>query len=154
MGRAASRRGPQTLQTRVTTTLTPANTCNSQASVEYLPDGARIRLPDTLFLAARSELTGCGQYAVASVTQAMLNPSIMQVIVETDDSGAAGSMLSLRRAETVRSLLTNVGFAPAQPPVVVQPAPNSVPGCSGDRSASRRQQLAAAYGAVTRGGRP
>jgi len=121
----------QTLQTRVTTTLTPANTCNSQASVEYLPDGARIRLPDTLFLAARSELTGCGQYAVASVTQAMLNPSIMQVIVETDDSGAAGSMLSLRRAETVRSLLTNVGFAPAQPPVVVQPAPTPSQGAVG-----------------------
>ena len=110
------------MQSRVTTSLTPGNTCNSQASVEYLPNGARVRLPDTLFLAARSDLTGCGQFAMASVTQAMLDPAIMQVIVETDDSGAPGSMLSLRRAETVRALLTNVGFAPAQPPVLVQPS--------------------------------
>jgi hypothetical protein len=112
-----------TLQNRVTTMVSPTNTCNSQASIEYLPNGARIRLSDSLFLAARSDLTGCGQYAVASVTQAMLDPSIMQVIVETDDSGGPGSMLSLRRAETLKALLTNVGFAPVQPPVVVQAAP-------------------------------
>jgi hypothetical protein len=113
----------QTLQDRVATTVSPANTCNSQASVEYLPNGARIRFPDSLFLPARGDLTECGHYALASVTQAMLDPSIMQVIVETDDSGGPGTTLSLRRAEAVRTLLTDVGFVPYQPPVVVQAAP-------------------------------
>jgi hypothetical protein len=114
----------QMLASRVTASLDPAQPCHSQASIEYLPNGTRIRLPSaSLFVRGRADLTACGQYALASVTEAMLDPRIMQVVVEPEgDVNAPASALSLRRADTVRALLSDVGFTSSQPPVLVQPA--------------------------------
>jgi hypothetical protein len=125
LGACSEPSSTQTLSDRVTTGLNPAQVCNRQANIEYLPNGTRIRFPaSSLFVSARADLTGCGQYAVASVTQAMLDPRIMQVAIEPEANvQGQESYLSLQRADRLKSLLTNVGFTQTQPPVVVQPAP-------------------------------
>ena len=113
----------QVLASRVTASLDPAQPCNSQASIESVPNGTRIRLPEaSLFVVGRADLSACGHYALASVTEAMLDPRIMQVVVEPEADANAGSSLSLRRADTVKAALSDVGFTSFQPPVVVQPA--------------------------------
>src|SRR5438046_1149846 len=99
----------QILSGRVTDGLDPAEPCNRPAGIEYLPNGTRIRLPESsLFVSGQTDLTGCGQYALASVTEAMLDPRIMQVVIEPEaDINAPGSSLSLRRADKVKKLLSN-----------------------------------------------
>jgi hypothetical protein len=115
----------QMLQTRASVAMSPTQTCNSQAIVEQLPNGTRVRLPDTtLFVIGRTDLSPCGQFALASVVEAMLNPAIMQVAVEPGaDIDAPQAAFPRERAEHVRKFLSNVGFSPDQPPVVVQPSP-------------------------------
>jgi hypothetical protein len=114
----------QTLSDRVTTGLNPTQVCNRQANIEYLPNGTRISFPASfLFVSGRADLTGCGQYAVASVTQAMLDPRIMQVAIEPEANlQGQESNLTLQRTGRLKGLLTNVGFTQTQPPVLVQPA--------------------------------
>ncbi len=110
----------QMLSSRVAASLNPSVPCERPASVEYLPNGTRVRIPETLlFVSARTDLTECGQYILASVTQAMLEPSIMQVVIEPATSA---SFLSLQRADTVKRMLSNVAFSRTQPAVLVQPA--------------------------------
>jgi hypothetical protein len=114
----------QTLQSRVATSMDPAETCNRPASVEYLPNGARVRIPDTsLFLAGRADLSACGQYAMASVVEAMLTPPIMQVAVEpAGDLNTPDAFLPRERARTVTAFISHTGFAGTPPRVVVQAA--------------------------------
>jgi hypothetical protein len=123
----------QVLAQRVATSLTPTEPCNRDASIENLPNGTRIRLPEaSLFVHGKADLTACGQYALASVTQAMLAPPIMQVVIEPDaDMNAPGSYVSAQRADTVRKMLSNVGFIFTQPPVLVQPPAVPSPGTLG-----------------------
>jgi hypothetical protein len=121
------------LADRVTASLSPTNQCNRMASTEYLPNGTRIRLPEaSLFVDRRTDLTACGQYALASVMQAMLAPRIMQVVIEPEaDADVPGSSVSLRRADTVKTLMSNAGFIFTQPPVLIQPATAQPPGTLG-----------------------
>ena len=114
----------QTLQHRVAIRMNPAQTCNQSANIEYLPNGARVRISDaSLFVVGRTDLSACGQYAVSSVVEAMLDPRIMQVVVEpASDINAPVAYLPRERAENIRSLLSNAGFVANQPPVLVQPA--------------------------------
>jgi hypothetical protein len=125
LGACSEPSSTQMLSDRVNIGLSPAQVCNRQANIEYLPTGARIRFPaSSLFVSGRADLTGCGQYAVASVTQAMLDPRIMQVAIEPEANvQGQESYLSLQRTDRLKGLLTNVGFTQTQPPVVVQPAP-------------------------------
>ena len=68
------------LKARVADHMASDPVCNKRANVEYLPDGARVSLPDNaLFIVGRAELNPCGQYTMASVIEAMLNTDIMQV---------------------------------------------------------------------------
>jgi hypothetical protein len=115
----------QTLQRRVAIRMDPAQTCNRPASIEYLPNGARVRMPDTsLFVVGRTDLSNCGQYAVSSVVEAMLDPRIMQVVVEPGgDFNAPYAFLPRERADNIRALLSNTAGTATQPPVLVQPAP-------------------------------
>ncbi len=124
LGACSQPSSTQTLSDRVTTSLSPAQSCNREASIEYLPNGTRIRFPaSAIFVSGKADLTGCGQYAVASVTQAMLNPHIMQVAIEpAPDAQGQGSYLSQQRADRLQGLFTNVGFTETQPPVLVEPA--------------------------------
>jgi hypothetical protein len=130
---ACSRPSSQVLSDRVAASLTPAEPCNRDASIENLPNGTRIRLPEaSLFVSGKADLTACGQYALASVTQAMLAPPIMQVVIEPEaDANAPGSYVSLQRADTVKKMLSNVGFIFTQPPVLVQPPTVPSPGTLG-----------------------
>src|SRR5689334_14764287 len=74
---------PQVLAHRLAETMTLQKPCTGQAGIEYLPNGARITLPDTeLFLVGRTDISPCGQYALASVVEAMLDPRIMQIVIE------------------------------------------------------------------------
>lgn len=113
----------QMLQSRVTTSMSPLQDCNRPATVEYLPNGARIQIPDTaLFVIGRTDLSACGQYAMASAIQAMLDQRIMQVTVEPGgDISAPYAYLPRERAGTLQAYLTNVGFTGFQPPVLVAP---------------------------------
>jgi hypothetical protein len=130
---ACSKPSTQVLADRVAASLTPAEPCNRDASIENLPNGTRVRLPEaSLFVNGKADLTACGQYALASVTQAMLAPPIMQVVIEPDaDMNAPGSYVSAQRADTVRKMLSNVGFIFTQPPVLVQPPAVPSPGTLG-----------------------
>jgi hypothetical protein len=114
----------QTLQSRVATSMDPAETCNRPASVEYLPNGARVRIPDTaLFVAGRADLSACGQYVMAGVVEAMLAPRVMLVTVEPAGSpNAPGAFLPRERAATVTTFISHTGFVGTQPQVQVQPA--------------------------------
>src|SRR5581483_564650 len=86
--------------------------------------GARVRMPDTsLFVVGRTDLSNCGQYAISSVVEAMLDPRITQVVVEpAGDINAPEAFLPRERAENIRGLLSHAGFVRAQPSVLVQPA--------------------------------
>ena len=133
LGACSEPSSTQILADRVTASLSPTDQCNRMASIEYLPNGTRIRLPEaSLFVDGRSDLTACGQYALASVVQAMLAPPIMQVVIEPEaDVNAPGSSVSLRRADTVKTLMSNAGFIFTQPPVLIQPAQAQPPGTMG-----------------------
>jgi hypothetical protein len=130
LGACSEPSSTQTLADRVAASLTPAELCNRQASIESLPNGTRIWLPEaSVFVNRKTDLTKCGQYVLASVTQAMLAPPIMQVVIEPSaDENAQVPSLSLQRADAVRKLMSNVGFIFTQPPVLVQPATTASPG--------------------------
>jgi hypothetical protein len=114
----------QVLNDRVTASMSPAQPCNGPASVEHLPNGARIRIPDTaLFTVGRTDLSPCGGYAVASVVEAMLDPRIIQIVIEPGgDINAPDAFLPRERVGVLRASLSNPGFLPTQPSVLVQPA--------------------------------
>jgi len=133
LGACAEPSSTQTLSDRLTASLTPGEPCNRQASIEYLPNGTRIRLPEAaLFVRGKPDLSECGHFALASVTQAMLAPPIMQVVIEPEaDVNDPVSSLSLQRAETVRKSLSYVGFIFTQPPVLIQPVTTSTPSSFG-----------------------
>jgi hypothetical protein len=133
LGACSEPSSTQMLANRVTASLSPTNPCNGMASIEYLPNGTRIRLQEaSLFVDSRTDLTACGQYALASVIQAMLAPPIMQVVIEPEaDVNVPGSSISLRRADIVKTLMSNAGFVFTQPPVLIQPAAAQPPGTLG-----------------------
>ena len=114
----------QMLQRRAAASMDPAQTCNQMASVQYLPGGARIAAPDTsLFTPGRTDLSECGQYILASIVQAMLDPRIMQVVIEPGgDINGPDAFLPRERAVTVQAFLSKPGIFAGQPPVMVQAA--------------------------------
>jgi hypothetical protein len=133
LGACSEPSSTQLLSSRVPARLNQTVPCNHPVSVEFLPDGARIRLPETsLFLIGRTDLSPCGQFVLASVTEALLDPRIMQVVIEPQSSvNTPASVFALQRADTVQKALSNVGFTQRQPPVLVQAAPTPSPGALG-----------------------
>lgn len=113
---------PDTLHARVAARVVPDQQCNAKASVEYLPDGARISMPDSaLFTTGRPELSACGQYAISSAVEAMLDPGIMQVVIEPGgDLDAPYAGLVRQRADTLTAVFRKASFVPYQPSVPVQ----------------------------------
>jgi|ERR1700722_926016 hypothetical protein len=113
---------PDVLNARVTARMAPDQPCNRQASVQYLPDGARISMPDSaLFTIGRADLSACGQYAMSSAIEAMLDPGIMQVVIEPGgDIDAPYARLVRQRADTLNGVFTKASFPPYQPVVPVQ----------------------------------
>jgi hypothetical protein len=113
------------LQSRATTTIRPSQSCTRQDHVEYLPNGALIAVPgDSLFVIGRADLSDCGRYTLTDIVESMLNPAIMQVVIQpTGDVNAPEALLLRQRAATVQAFLSNAGFTRTQPPVLVQPSP-------------------------------
>jgi len=123
----------EVLNRRAAASMSPDQPCNSAASVQYLPNGARISLPDSaLFVVGRSDLSACGQYALSSAVQAMLAQRIMQVIIEpAGDINAPYAGLAREKADRVKGVFSNVGFVSDQPPVLVQPSAGASTGVWG-----------------------
>jgi hypothetical protein len=119
--------GSDLLQRRLATTMAPDQTCNRVASVQYLPDGARISVPaNALFKPGRSDLTDCGQYAMASAIEAMLAPQIMHVGIEAyGNVDQPYALLARQRAERLRTMFSNAGLVPAQIQPAAAPAPDT-----------------------------
>jgi hypothetical protein len=124
LGACSEPSNTQVLQARATAIRIPSDACNPLQSIDYLPNGVRIRLTDTgLFVIGRPDLSDCGRLALSDVVEAMLNPRIMQVVVEPGgDINMPEALLLRERAATVQAFLTNAGFTGTQPPVLVQPA--------------------------------
>ena len=123
--------GPQLLQDRLTVTMSPEQQCNRMASTQPLPNGARVVIgSDSLFLPGRADLTECGHYAIASAVEAMLDPRIMQVVIEPYGDVSSPS-LARDRAERLQAMFSTVGFVPGQPAAIIQPAAAPVPGSWG-----------------------
>ena len=110
------------LNARVSARMTPTQPCNAKASVQYLPDGARISMSDSaLFTIGRADLSACGQYAMSGAIEAMLDPGIMRVVIEPGgDLGAPYANLVRQRSDTLTAVFTKASFIPYQPPVLVQ----------------------------------
>lgn len=110
------------LKARVADHMASDPVCNKRANVEDLPDGARVSLPDNaLFIVGRAELNPCGQYAMASVIEAMLNTDIMQVVIEpTGDIDAPYYGLARQRAEVLQGMISKVAFVPFHRPIPIQ----------------------------------
>ncbi len=126
--------GTQLLPSRIKASMDPAEACNRQASVEYLPAGARIRMPDTaLFVIGRTDVTNCGRFVLASVVEAMLDPRIMQVTIEpgADINAEPDAFFPRARTNSIKALLSNAGYTSGQPPVLVLPFPTPSPGVWG-----------------------
>ena len=124
LGACSEPSNTQVVQKRVTAIRIPSETCNPVQSIDYLPDGVRIRLADSgLFIIGRPDLSDCGRLALGNVVEAMLNPRLMQVVVEPGgDINMPEALLLRERAATVQAFFTNAGFTGTQPPVLVQPA--------------------------------
>jgi len=123
----------EVLNRRVAASMSADQPCNSAASVQYLPNGARISLPDSaLFVVGRSDLSACGEYALSSAVEAMLVQRVMQVIIEpAGDIDAPYAGLAREKADRVKGVFSNVGFVSDQPPVLVQPSPGGSTGVWG-----------------------
>lgn len=113
---------PDVLKNRVAQHMASDQACNNSASVEYLPNGARVSFPESvLFTIGRADLNPCGQSAMANVIEAMLNPGIMQVVIEPSaDIEASYYGLARQRTETLKAMISKAAFVPYEPPVLVQ----------------------------------
>src|SRR5512133_1781003 len=77
----AAEQSPQNLGDRLQAELNP-QLANGSVTLERLPDGARIALPDqTLFPAGGAELDAQGRFILASLVEALLAPALLQVEV-------------------------------------------------------------------------
>jgi hypothetical protein len=103
----AGGRVPRELSQRLQWELGP-ELANGGATLERLPDGARVTLADqTLFPADRAVLDTRGRYVLASLVQGLLAPDLLQV----DVTGPA-EFLPQARAAAVAEFLRDTQVAP------------------------------------------
>jgi hypothetical protein len=106
----ASERSPQDLSDRLQVELSP-ELANGSVTLERLPDGARVTLPDqTLFPTGGAELDARGRFVLTSLVQALLAPPLLQV----DVAGPAGTPMTLQQARVraVTQFLEGIQVAP------------------------------------------
>ncbi|MBV9250772.1 MAG: hypothetical protein JO227_16170 [Acetobacteraceae bacterium] len=95
----------QELSRRLTERLQPQINAG-QAAVSPLQDGARVQLSDrVLFPPGGRDLNGEGRYALSSVTEGLLNPGLMNLLIQPAESNAVGQVGSLAwsRAQTLEA---------------------------------------------------
>ncbi|HYZ20657.1 MAG TPA: hypothetical protein VE690_00740 [Rhodopila sp.] len=101
------------LQQRLQTNLSP-QIASRQVTVDNAADGARVILPEpALFVPRGADLTVDGAYLVASVTESLLDPHLMQVNV-TDTSGVPDN-LRTARMRSVRNYVEASELGPSLP---------------------------------------
>ena len=87
-----------------------AEIASGQATVQRLPDGARVTLADgTVFSVSGVTLDDKGRYTVASVIQALLAPSLLQI--EIAGSSAASPGVQDAQARAVTTFFRDYGIA-------------------------------------------
>jgi hypothetical protein len=102
------------LQQRLQANLGP-QIASHQVTIDRTDDGARVILPEPgLFMPGRADLTPSGAYLTASVTESLLDPSLMQVDV-ADTSVAPYDLRSAR----VRSIQNYMEAGQPGPPLPV-----------------------------------
>lgn len=108
VGGCANENSPQNLGNRLQAELRP-ELANGSATLERLPDGARVTLPDqTLFPAGGAELDARGRFVLASLVEALLAPALLEV----DIAGSAPTSLQQAKAGTVARFLRDIQVAP------------------------------------------
>lgn len=107
LGGCAGERSPRDLGDRLQTELAP-ELANGGATLERLPDGARVAFPDqTLFSAGGAELDTRGRFILTSLAQGLLAPPLLQV-----DVAGPAAPLSQARAAAVAQFLNGIQVAP------------------------------------------
>jgi hypothetical protein len=108
------------LQERLSSDITAGRT-----ALQPLPDGARVTLVDpNLFQNGGNELNDNGRDVLASITEGLLDPSLMQIAVD-DTSPPTGPIgWQPARASAVNQYFTDYGLGGTlQPPAPAQPIP-------------------------------
>ncbi|HQT77636.1 MAG TPA: hypothetical protein PLD10_11345 [Rhodopila sp.] len=129
-GSSAQHQSARVLQHRLQANLAP-ELDRHQVTLQRLPNGAQVVLDQAnLFAPDQSDLTASGRFTVASLTESLLDPSLMRVTV----IGAAATPAYLRQAreQSVRDYVRahvlgpslDIGAPPAQP-VATQPVANA-----------------------------
>jgi hypothetical protein len=106
----ASERSPLDISDRLQAELSP-ELANGSVTLEQLPDGARVTLPDqTLFRTGGAELDAKGRYILTGLVEALLAPPLLQVEV----AGPAGTPTPLQQARVraVTQFLQGIQVAP------------------------------------------
>jgi len=106
----ASERSPQDVSDRLQTELAP-ELASGSVTLERLPDGARVTLPDqTLFPTGGAALDAKGRDVLTSLAEALLAPPLLEVAV----AGPANSPLPLQQARirAVTQFLQGIQVAP------------------------------------------
>jgi hypothetical protein len=119
-------RSAQDLGQRLQTQLAP-DIAAGQATLEPLPDGARVTLTEpSLFPSGGTELDDKGRFVLASVIEGLLEPRILQIQLAESPATSVGSQAA--RVRAVTQYFEDYGLGPALRPPVPQEeaAPGSV----------------------------
>jgi hypothetical protein len=103
---------PPVLQARLQARLAP-DLASGQASLQSLPDGARVVIPDSALFgdARKTELDENGRLVLARVIEAMLDPHLMHV--QFADSSSASAMVQGERARAAARYFDDSRVGPA-----------------------------------------
>jgi hypothetical protein len=108
------------LQHRLQANLAP-EISSRQASIQKLPDGARVTLSDAaLFAPGQSDLDTSGRFTIASLAESLLDPRLMQVDVAGPASVPAG--VQQAKAQSITAYLQDYVAAPPLPVAAVPPS--------------------------------
>jgi hypothetical protein len=113
---SSSDRTAQLLGRRLETSLAP-DVAAGRASLEQLPNGARVTLADQSLFSGNgngTKLTDAGRYTLASAIEGLLDPSITQVYVAGSPNGPIG--LPDARTQAVTQYFTENGLGPVLRP--------------------------------------
>jgi len=91
-----------------------------QASVQSLPDGARVTLAeDRLFAPGSADLNAQGRYLLASVIEGLLDPRLMEI--QLTPAPATAAYLQQARVESVRRFFVDFALGPTLATSVAAP---------------------------------
>ena len=127
---SSAQQSARVLQQRLQSNLAP-QVANHQATIDNFPDGARVTLDEpVLFNSDHADLSTDGGYVIASVTESLLDPRLMQV--DVTDTSAGPDDLRNARVRSVQHYVEANQLGPSLPvetrpqPAVSRPAQTMV----------------------------